>query len=158
MTRKFMFLFAFSLIFTVPTIFAQQKTTNFLGIWKLDETKIKPNDRYSPKSMTINVSETDGKLRIEKKSPGSNHAYTEFYQVNEKTEITVPKKPSYAVGVRYRRVRFLQPNKMQLFTTFKSTDREDLQRATWIISEDGKTLTIKYPGPYSSAKLVFIKQ
>jgi HSP20 family molecular chaperone IbpA len=157
MTRKFMFLFAFSLIFTVPTIFAQQKTTNFLGTWKLDETKIKPNDRYSPKSMMINVSETDGKLRIVQKIPGFNHASVELYQVNEKTEITVPKE-SYAVGVRYRRVRFLQPNKMQLFTTFKSTDREDLQRATWIISEDGKTLTIKYPGPYSSAKLVFIKQ
>ena len=155
MIKKIIFLFAFLLIFTVPTIFAQQKTTNFLGTWKLDETRIKPNDRYSPKSMTITVSETDGKLKIERKGTDSND--TDLYQINEKTEITVPKR-SYAVGVRYRRVRFLKPNKMQLFTSFKSTFREDLSIATWIISEDGKTLTIKYTGPYSSPKLVFTKQ
>lgn len=158
MTRKIVFLLAFSLIFAGSTIFSQQKTSNFLGTWKLDDASIKPNDRFGPKKpITIKVSEADGKLRIESKTQGYNHAYTEFYQLNEKTEITVP-KARYGVSVRYRRVRFLRPNKLQLFTTYRSPDREDLNRITWILSEDGKTLTVKNSGSYSSNKLVFTKQ
>lgn len=158
MTRKIIFLLAFSFIFSVSTIFSQQKTSNFLGTWKLDDASIKPNDRFAPKKpITLRVSETDGKLRIESKTQGYNHAYTEFYQLNEKTEVTVPRS-RYGVGVRYRRVRFLRPNKLQLFTTYRSVDTENLNRITWILSGDGKTLTVKNSGSYSSNKLVFTKQ
>ncbi|MGC2238965.1 MAG: hypothetical protein WA584_22615 [Pyrinomonadaceae bacterium] len=163
MKRKIILLFALSLILTASTVFAQQETDNFLGKWKLAETGNKWLEKYGVESMTINVSEENGKLIIERSGKSSIYkslspSSTEVYNINEDTEISFP-DARYSVGVQYRRLRILNANKLQFLTKIKPADLgETLTRATWILSEDGKTLTVKQEGMYGTNKIVFTKQ
>jgi hypothetical protein len=163
MTRKIILLLALSLILTASTAFAQKETDNFLGKWKLAETGNKWLDKYGVEWMTINVSEENGKLIIERSGKSSKYrslapSYTEVYKLNEKTDISLL-DGQYLFGVQYRRLRILNTNKLQFLTKVKPADiGETLTRATWILSEDGTTLTVKQEGMYGTNKIFFTKQ
>jgi hypothetical protein len=171
MKRNLILIAAFIFLIAVSTTFAQQKTDNFLGTWKLSETGNKPSDKSGLKSLTITVSENNGKLKIERNGQNLNDAdlsSTEAYKINEDTETSVI--GGFMGGVEFRRLRVLKSNKLQFLTTLKGDYSITTLRATWIISGDGKTLTIKRdyitssvepngkPGAYISSKLVFTKQ
>ena len=169
MKRNLILIAAFTFLTAVSTSFAQQKTDNFLGTWKLSETK--QSDKSGLKSLTITVSEDSGKLKIERNGQSLNAAdlsSTEAYKINEDTETSVI--GGFMGGVESRRLRILKSNKLQFITTLKGDYSITTLRATWLISGDGKTLTIKRdyitssvepngkPGAYISSKMVFTKQ
>jgi len=163
MKKNIILMMAFTFLLTASTIFAQQKTDNFLGVWKLAETGNKWLEKYRVESMTINVSEEDGKLIIERSGKGLGYEYiapisTEVYNINGDTDVTIL-EARYLAGVKYRRLRLLTANKLQFLTKVKPSDlHETLSRATWILSEDGRTLTVKQEGMYGASKIFFTKQ
>ena len=171
MKRNLILISAFAFLVAVSTTFAQQKTNNFLGTWKLSETENKQSDKFGLKSMTMTVSEDGGKLKIERNSQSLNDvalSSSEAYKINEDTETSVI--GGFMGGVEFRRLRLLKENKLQFITTLKGDYAIRTTRATWVISDDGKTLTIKRDyitssveptgrsGTYISSKLVFTKQ
>jgi hypothetical protein len=171
MKRNVILTAIFSLFLTVSSVCAQDTAANFLGSWKLAETGNKWLEKFGVESMTINVSEADGKLVIERsgKSAGRDASFsTEAYKINEDTETSVI--GGLMGGVQYRSLRFLNSNKLQFLTKLNADVGQRLTRATWKLSEDGKILTIKQdyrtsslngsgtPGAYLSSKFVFTKQ
>lgn len=171
MKRNVMLTAIFTLFLSVSCVCAQEKAANFLGSWKLAETGNKWLEKFGVETMTINVSESDGKLIIERsgKSAGRDaSSSTEAFKINEDTEVSVI--GGFSGGVQYRSLRFLNANKLQFLTKLNADIGQRLTRATWKLSEDGKTLTIRQdyrtsslsgtgtPGAYLSNKIVFTRQ
>ena len=163
-----------TLLISASTTFAQQKVDNFLGSWKLAETGNKWLKKFGTESMAINVKEAGGKLVIERSGNSygktiTTASSTEAYKISEDTETSVI--GGWMGGVQYRWLRILKPNKLQFLTKLNTDNGVRLTRITWVISEDGKTLTVRQDfkvsyldgsrasgGGYSSNKLVFTRQ
>jgi hypothetical protein len=160
-----------TLFLTVSSVGAQEKAANFLGSWKLAETGNKGANKFGVESVTISVSEADGKLIIERSGKYTGReasSSTEAYKIDEDTEVSVI--GGFMGGVQYRSLRFLTSDKLQFLTKLNTDVGQRLTRATWKLSEDGKTLTVKQdyrtsslsgagtPGVYLSSKQVFTKQ
>lgn len=54
----------FCLLLTAGAVFAQEKATNFAGIWELDVSKSKLPERSRLESMTLNVAQTEKELKV----------------------------------------------------------------------------------------------
>ena len=160
MTRKLVFLFALSLIFTVSTAFAQQRSKNFLGTWKLAETGNDSVKKRGTESMTINVTEDGDFLVVEKIGKGTDNIYSSTTKTNFKINgnpITTV-SGGFLRGFESRRLRFEKDNKLQfLMSTYYDLDRR-LTREIWTVSKDGKTLTVKHAGRYAWSKMIFTKE
>lgn len=166
MKKRITLLCAFLLLFTSSAIFAQQKSANFLGTWKLVESSDKWEEKSGVKWMTMTVTEAAGELFIERSHQKADNAETYSHKTSYKTTgatITRLIAGQYG-GVEIRSLRFLKDNKMQLVTTVRrDPDLETIltstaQRETWKVSEDGKTLTVKSVNRYYSSKMIFTKQ
>lgn len=161
MARK-LILLAFSLALFVSASFAQQKSANFLGTWKLAESE---NNSKAGKT-TITVTETGKDLIIERNHQKAGNAETYSFKTSYKISGATTTKliAGQFGGVEITSLRFLKDNKLQLLKTMRTDP--DLQtvvgstpsRETWTLSEDGKTLTVKIVARYASSKMVFVKE
>lgn len=164
------FLLLITLFLSVSTIFAQQKSANFLGVWKL----VKSESKRANKSLTLSVTQTGNDLVIERSSPQVNSTntslpLTETYKVTESAKVSLAS--GRFGGVVSQQLRFFNEHKLQLLSEANSDNFTTSIRETWVLSEDGKTLTIKSdfrmwsktpsvndaPG-YTSTKMVFTRQ
>ena len=159
MMRKLIFLFALSLIFTVSAAFAQQRSKKFLRTWKLSEGN-KMTKQMGTESITINVTEDGDFLVVEKIGKGS----AEIYSYTTRTNFKINGNPittvsgGFARGFDTRRLRFENENKLHFISSFTYDFDRRTNRETWIVSEDGKTLTVKHAGEYAFSKLIFTRE
>jgi hypothetical protein len=156
--KKNVILMAIITIFlTASTIFAQQKTGNFLGTWKLAETNNWTNE-LNIKSMTITVTETDKDLIIERNTqkPDISFSAKNIYKTSGAT--TTSLVGGRLGGLETQFLRFVKDNKLELLWGFQGEKDGWSNREIWTVSENGKTLTVLQKSQYVSGKLVFTKQ
>lgn len=146
-----------TIFLTASTIFAQQKTGNFLGTWKLAETNNRTNE-LNIKSMTITVTETDKDLIIERNTQKSDIGFSSKNIYKTSGATTTSLVGGRFGGLETQFLRFVKNNKLELLWAFQGERDGRSSREIWTVSEDGKTLTVLQKGAYISGKLVFTKQ
>lgn len=184
MSKKVVFMAIFSIYLAVMAISAQEKATDFSGNWELDKAKSKLDERTRIESMTINVTQTDKELKIatttKRGAPpeGANRGGggrqggggfgggdgTQTYSLDGK-ETKAQVGGGQFAGEATLKAKW-EKSKLKLTSSRNfETPNGAISISTkevWLLSEDGKTLTIKRdmetPRGTNSSEMVFTKQ
>lgn len=158
----------------------QNKTTNFSGKWALDLTNSKLDERaQNIESMTLTVSQTDTELKVESSTKRAERENTggqmrrgggfggdsqTIYTLDGKETVTDMagamggKMTAKATVEKDGRLKLVQTREMKTQMGSRSMKMTE----TWLLSPDGKTLTIKRdmetPRGTNSSEMVFTKQ
>jgi len=179
MKRNLFLTVLFLLLLTSTGVFAQEKTPDFSGIWELDVSKSKLDERARIESMKMNVAQTDKEIKIEttvkrtENGGGMNRGggmfgdgtQTSTYSLVEGTaakgEISGSGNMSGTITLEAK----IEGSKLNLTSvrTFNTQMGEMTLtvKEVWSFSEDGKTLTVKRemqtPRGTQNSELIFGK-
>lgn len=187
MKIKFVFAAALALFVFAFAVSAQEKVTSFAGVWTLDVSKSKLDERARIESMTLTVAQTDKDITIESKtvraarpegSPGGtgggagmgrgggfgNGDATTTYSLAGKETTVEQESPMGKVPVTMKAK--LEGGKLSLSSSRTFTGPNGAMTATtteaWTLGEDGKTLTVAReqttPRGTSSSTMVLTKK
>lgn len=185
--KKIFFLAALFGIFAISA-FAQAKAPNFAGMWTLDKTKSKLDERARIDAMTVTVEQTEKELKVTtetKRTPppadsaggpggagggrGMGRGFgggdgTVVYSLDGKETTTQRDTPMGAVPVKH--TAMLDQGRVRLSSSSNiSTPNGEITittKETWSLSSDGATLTIERestsPRGTNTSTMVFTKK
>jgi hypothetical protein len=152
MTKKLIFAALFSVL-AIASAAAQNKTDNFLGTWKLTKTE-GMSKSSTIRSIVLNISQTGDDLQIERNTQGTfaNQIYsrTKNDLYNIKDPATVGLIAGRMGGTVRHELRVLSARKLRFDTLLDKDYGTTANRELWIVSDDGKTLTIETSSRFSS--------
>lgn len=156
--KKTFFLLGLVCLLAISAFAQEKKTTDFSGVWELDASKSKLNERFRIEGMTRTVTQTATEIKIEdavKRSQdgrgggmgrGGMGGGTTVYTLDGKEKTVTQDTPMGAIPVGFK-AKFDDKGNLKLTQTRTLNTQMGVftlvTKETWTLSEEGKLLTVK---------------